>query len=259
MPAHAQRSRTHGRPISSPIAKTGVPGTAPTTACRLVLPSAAGTVLLAWLVSLVGIRNPTAHAQPILSFDSVQVTADGVNPTPVSILVKVDNTSGPALNNLQAVWSQLTWTASGGPTDADLSTIANDGTVTSPGMLFANSNPIFLMDAGSTEPKNWSVYWNGGEPLTLGTSGPVDLATLNFTVAPGITSGQFQLDFVTGDIFNNAFGTLLAGSFLYANGNNGSTTGVITVTAVPEPSTCVTALVGVVCSGCLAWRRRKQS
>lgn len=240
------------------VAATVTPVTPFLALRRRALRLAASNFLPALLVALVGMRTHLVHAAPILSFESVQVVADGVNPTPVSIVVKVDNTSGPALNNLQALWSQLIWTASGGFTDADLSTIANDGTASSAGMLFAATNPFFFMDGGSAEPKGWSVYATSGSPLTLGTSGPVNVATLNFLVAPGFASGQFQLDFVTGDIFNNAFGTLLDGSYLYANGNNGTTTGVITVTAVPEPSTYAMALAGLAC-GFSMWRRRKRA
>lgn len=212
-----------------------------------------GRGLAAFGMTVVAVVFGTvASAAPVLSFDSVQVTADGTNPTPVSILVKVDNTGGPALTNLISLSSQLIWTASGGPTDADISTVEDDGTASTPGMLFATTSPFFDMDAGSTEPKNWGIA-NNGTGVSLGTV-TQDVATLNFTIAPGVTSGQFSFDFVTGSNLFNVFGTSTS-SIAYANGNNGTGTGVITV--VPEASSSVILASGALVATGVGFAQRR--
>lgn len=198
-----------------------------------------GRGLAAFVATVAAVVFGTvASAAPILSFPSQQVTADGINPTTFSVTVQADNTSGPALTDIIALTSQIIWTASGGPLDTDLTTIADDGTASTTGFMFATVNPLFDMDGGSSEPKNWSVAANGtGVPL--GTGGPVDVATLNFIIGAGITSGTFALDFVTGSTFFNAFADGSSNTYLYTNGNNGQPAGTGLITVVPEASSSV--------------------
>jgi hypothetical protein len=193
-----------------------------------------------------------ASATPILSFPSVQVTADGINPTPVSITVSVNNNASAF--DVIAFTGQFEWTASGSASDADLSSLADDGTASTAGMLFANVSPLFDLAAGSSEPKDFSVAGNSFTPVTM-AGGSTQLATLNLLVAAGVTSGQFVVDFVTGSTVFNSFSDTAAQPVLYTNGNNGTTLGVITV--VPEASSSVILASGALLATGVGFAQRR--
>lgn len=211
-----------------------------------------GTGLFAVALSVVvATAGHVATAAPILLFDSVTVTADGINPTPVQVLVRVRN---PDANlDVTALSSQLTWTASG----AAVTDLVSTGTVTAnaSGFLFT---PVFdsaAFDSGSTLPLNWGVS-STGTPVTMdGNNAVTSVALLNFQIPAGVTSGSFNVSFVTGNDDFNSFADAAFEPVPYANGNNGTTLGVIGV--VPEPSAAVIAAVGVVLVTGFAGLRRK--
>jgi hypothetical protein len=106
----------------------------------------------------------------------------------------------------------------------------------------------------------------------LFTAGTYDLVTGNGSVTFG---GVLSLDFSGGlvtdgtdvlQLFANTGG--VSGDFNsvvwsgLADGQSASfnaSTGFISITAVPEPSTCVMALAGLACGGYSIWRRRKRA
>jgi hypothetical protein len=167
-----------------------------------------------------------------LQFASQTVLADGINATPVQILVQVVNSGTPV--GATALDSQITWTISGtGISVSDLSLIEDSGVVSGAGFLFNGVSPILDSQGTNVPPANWGI--SATAPATIGT-GTTNVARLNLQVAPGTTSGSFIVNFVTGTPFVNQFtGADFSTALPYANGNNDTTFGVITV--IPEPST----------------------
>ena len=198
------------------------------------------TVLLTVIALVVG---RTASAAPILSFASGTVTADGINPTPISILVQVSNTSSPVL--VSALTSQLQWTASGTPIGS-LAVIEDSGTASGSGFLFNGASPLLDSQGSNSPPVGWGVSASSDVTMATGTT---NVAWINLTVAAGVLNAVFDLDFVVGGLFNKfTGGDPNYESIPYANGNNGSTRGVITV--VPEPTaTSILALCAVLATG----------
>ena len=191
-------------------------------------------LILGVLVLFVVSGYTAVTAAPILSFDSVQVTADGINPTPVQIEVKVFNPD-PTFN-VTALDSQLSWTTSGGASVGDLAVIEDSGTVSGSGYLFDGLSPLLDSQGSNTPPVNWGVsVASGSAPMANGTTYTV--ATLNLEVAAGVRSGVFDVSFLTGNQFFNVFTDDSFNSVPYANGNNGSSAGLVTV--VPEAGTGV--------------------
>ena len=198
------------------------------------------TVLLTVIALVVG---RTASAAPILSFASGTFTADGINPTPISILIQVSNTSSPVL--VSALTSQLQWTASGTPTGS-LAVIEDSGTATGSGFLFNGASPLFDSQGSNSPPVGWGISASSDATMATGTT---NVAWINLTVAAGVLNAVFDLDFTVGGLFDSfTGGNPNYEAIPYANGNNGSTLGVITV--VPEPTaTSILALCAVLVTG----------
>lgn len=195
-----------------------------------------------------------ATATPVLTFDSVTAVANGTTATPVTITVKVTNT-GTALAT-QGVTSRFTWTASGtGATAGDLTVVDDSGSVNTAGYLYATNQPLLDSTTLGTGTAGWAI-----SALSNATMAPGEttVATLNLLVAAGVTSGTFNVNFVTGGFNTFTVGDFNSPSDLpYTNGNNGTTTGVITV--VPEPvATGYVATAGVVAAGLGFVQRRSR-
>lgn len=203
-----------------------------------------GTPLLTVALTVIAlVFGRAAPAAPVLSFDSVTVTADGTNATPVQILVKVTNSGSPF--TVSALTSQLTWTATGTPIGS-LAVIEDSGTVSGSGFLFNGFSPLLDSQGSNSPPVGWGVSAAGDATMATGTT---NVAVLNLTVAAGVLNAVFDLDFVVGGLLNNfTGGDPNYDAIPYTNGNNGSTRGVISV--VPEPvSTSVLAVCAVLVTG----------
>jgi len=206
-----------------------------TEVCRCV-PRRLVAKALVWLgtgITVLALGQP-ASAIPAISlrFTSQTVVADGVNPTPVQILVQVVNTGTGV--GVVALDSQLTWTVTGTAISVgDLALIEDSGQVSGAGFLFNGASPILDSQGTNVPPANWGISAIASRTISTGTT---NVARLDLEIAPTTTSGQFIVNFVTGTPFNTQFtGSDFTTAIPYANGNNGTTFGVITV--IPEPST----------------------
>jgi hypothetical protein len=197
---------------------------------------ATARILLACSMSVAVLTGGlNAYAIPTLTLRSTSVTvfADGINPTPVTVLAEVVNLGAPLSVNSQT--SEFAVTASGTLNPAGLNftsiTLSNPGvwTVGSPEAT-VNTQTEFGVTANTT-PTN---------TISTGTS---NVASLTFTVPAGITAGTYSIAFLTATAgsedepvrsFVLSTGTSTQYN-VYANGNDGSSFGLITV--VPEPST----------------------
>jgi hypothetical protein len=203
-----------------------------------------GTGFLTVMVTVIAlVFGRAAPAAPILSFNSVTVTADGTNPTLVQILVNVTNNASPI--TVSALTSQLTWTATGTGVGS-LAVIEDSGSGSGSGFLFNGFSPLFDSQGSNTPPVGWGVSASGDATMATGTT---SVALINLTVAAGVLNGVFDVNFATGGLLNNfTGGDPDYEPIPYANGNNGTTLGVITV--VPEPTTTsILALCAVLVTG----------
>lgn len=210
----------HIRAINTDVSRRA-PGRYVARGCVALGLSAIALVTLGLDASAAGVLS--------LRFPSQTVVADGINATPVMILVEVVSTA--TSNQVNGVTGNLTWTASGSAAATDLSTVGT-AVVNTPGYLFAGFSPFYTGTNSNVQPVPWGVDSNAGPILASGTT---SIAAINLRVAAGVTSGTFSVSFATG--VGNSFqqSILPFASFSYLNGNDNASFGVITV--VPEPST----------------------
>ncbi len=124
----------------------------------------------------------------------------------------------------------------------------NDGTVPlSPRSLFATIGTV--SDSSLTETASvWTVSLVSPRSLAAGSRCWVGLSTDNGASVQWSYASSDAGTGVAGEYFSNSNGT-------YANAGNGPYQMSVSVTAVPEPSTCVMALTALAC-GTASMRRR---
>lgn len=217
--------------------------------------SASVKVQLPWAFALScllfgGVCAPTAKAGLVVAIEQVS----SQTPTPgqqtlITAAVKVSGTLAQPLTT-SAFSTVLSWSASGvGVTNADLYTVNSAGSkvsnstsmvVSTPGFLYANSNPLADMNTtglNSANQRYVNVSGDSGFPTLSGTFSGVTIANVQFALSPNISNASFSFT-ISGNLPQYGFADQnfnMAQSFSSGGG---------TLTVVPEPQ-----IFGVLCAG----------
>lgn len=163
-------------------------------------------------------------------------------------------------NNVVYGSTALTWTA-----------IASTDSVSAISNIGSFGVPVYLASGRLVTPSDTSAgLWSGSlqSPINEFLTDPFfyDTSAWTGTLPNGSAAGSFTLG--SGSEFgsvpgmsNKANSEWVETSALPSNFSNNmyGVSQVLTVTAVPEPSTCAMALAGLVCGGLSMWRRRKRA